>query len=484
MLRRSGRHGHEGRRGRTGPGRPPPALVIPWAPAGPPAGRRRHPALVPLVVLAAALAAATGLLAAGTRGVPAAAGTRTVARLGPAVEVGARAPAPAGPAPAPVPPAVLGQADAAFSLRLLAAAGSADPAGDTVVDAAGASEGLALLALAGRGATAHQIEVALGTAGIDPRAEVRGWGRLVGRLGRPRPGGADLTGAVGLWTQDGLPLHAAYLAQLRAWAGAGVWQVDLAGHPARARAAIDRWAAGHTGGAVPGLLGPGALPAGTAMVLADADRFVGAWSSPFSPATVTAPFDGPGGPRPVPYLAYPARQPPLLAAAVLGPGAPGLAGTEAVQLPYRGGRMAALVVLPAPGVTVARLLAALGGSGLNQVVGALRPLRVALWLPELHLTGSTDLVPALRDLGVTTAFGPRADFGALTPAPLRLGWVRQGTALSVTPWGTAASGATAAGGVLAAYDPQLSVRVDRPFLFVVRDTVTGAVLVAAAVSRP
>ena len=63
--------------------------------------------------------------------------------------------------------------------------------------------------------------------------------------------------------------------------------------------------------------------------------------------------------------------------------------------------------------------------------------------------------------------------------------VRQAATLDVTKWGTVATAATAVvADATAAESPVVTVRINRPFLFVIRDTKTGAILFTATVSNP
>jgi serpin B len=161
-----------------------------------------------------------------------------------------------------------------------------------------------------------------------------------------------------------------------------------------------------------------------------------------------------------------------------------LPSCTAIQLPYRGGRFAALAIMPRSG-SVEDLLAGMEPARLAGIVGALRPGRIELRMPRFTTTASVQLDGALQGLGMRSAYRGDADFSALSSTRLRLGTVVQRVFLSVGEKGTQAAAAT--GAVLeptAAVLPARVVAFDRPFLFLVRDTATGAILFAAAVEHP
>ena len=110
---------------------------------------------------------------------------------------------------------------------------------------------------------------------------------------------------------------------------------------------------------------------------------------------------------------------------------------------------------------------------------------MAVELPKVSLRSSLDMIPPLRQAGMGTAFGPAADFTGLSPAAGRIGMVVHAATLQVGEKGTVASAATAVG-VLPASAPLTAgtVRFNRPYLLLVRDTATGEPLFLARVADP
>jgi serpin B len=109
-----------------------------------------------------------------------------------------------------------------------------------------------------------------------------------------------------------------------------------------------------------------------------------------------------------------------------------------------------------------------------------------LSMPALHLSVSAPLDPMLSAMGLGPAYSG-ADFSPMLGpgggSNHALATVRQAATLDVDPWGTDAAAATGAVAV-----PMLalnrSVTIDHPYLFLIRDTVTGALLFTAVVENP
>jgi serpin B len=122
---------------------------------------------------------------------------------------------------------------------------------------------------------------------------------------------------------------------------------------------------------------------------------------------------------------------------------------------------------------------------------------VRLWLPRFTFEyGPASLMQPLRALGMTDAFDrDRADFsgmleGPTSEPPLIIDDVLHKAFIGVDEEGTEAAAATivlvpagAAPG-MPTPPPPIEVHIDRPFLFAIRDTVTGTILFLGRVLDP
>ena len=173
-------------------------------------------------------------------------------------------------------------------------------------------------------------------------------------------------------------------------------------------------------------------------------------------------------------------------------------GWTAVSLPYRGGKLAMVALLPAAGAgrcplpgpaalgTITAGLAAAGpAGGASGAAPAAGGGRAGVALPKVNLSSRASLKGLLSGLGMGVAFSPAADFSALSPQACCIGLVEQAATLRVGEKGTVASAATAVGLVPTAVQEQpAQIVFDRPYLLLVTDTATGEPLFLARVADP
>lgn len=115
-------------------------------------------------------------------------------------------------------------------------------------------------------------------------------------------------------------------------------------------------------------------------------------------------------------------------------------------------------------------------------------------LPRFHSEVTTDLGDPLVTLGLRIAFDcDSADFGGMAratvasrPMPLCIGKAMQKAYIDVDEEGTEAAAVTGIGMLTASSlpPPPIEFIVDRPFLFVLRDEMTGADLFVGRIARP
>jgi serpin B len=113
---------------------------------------------------------------------------------------------------------------------------------------------------------------------------------------------------------------------------------------------------------------------------------------------------------------------------------------------------------------------------------------VELGLPKFRLETSYDLVPPLKNLGMKAPFSKEiADFSGMgwPQGKLWIGQVRHKAFVEVNEEGTEAAAATAVGMVTTVMVEQPAVfRADHPFLFLIRDRKSGALLFLGRVANP
>jgi len=301
----------------------------------------------------------------------------------------------------------------------------------------------------------------------------------LGAAGSGTPGHPLVTTANALWVQKGFGARPGFLDALRTGFGAHAEEIDFH-DPAGARKVVNDWASQQTDGVIPEVLHPPKPDPDTVLMLANAIYLKADWARPFThEATQPGPFTlGDGQVIQVPTMHGIA----LRSYARVG-------GVQAVQLGYRGGRLAMLALLPRAGGLPA-LERGLTAARLDRIVAALRPTTLDLAMPKFHFHSSLDLIPPLKALGMTDAFDPsRADLSGIAPispsSRLVLNLVVQDADVAVDEKGTVAAAVTAVGvAPTAAPLAPHRLALDRPFLVVIRDRKAGTPLFMARVADP
>lgn len=277
-----------------------------------------------------------------------------------------------------------------------------------------------------------------------------------------------LTNAV--WGQEGFPFREAYLSTLVDHYGGGFNEVDFTEDPGGVRKGVNAWVADQTEDRIDELLPPESLSPKTRLVLTNAIYFMANWQYPFEksstePAEFTA-LDGTTAE--VPMMSQDQEFPVAE-----------VDGARAVDLPYVGGDVSMLVILPPEG-GFESYEAAFDAAELNRIVDALEERRGYVKLPRFAFDSAFELKQTLSAMGMPDAFDPgAADFSGMTESTqndnLYVDEIYHDTHVAVDEMGTEAAAATA----VLIYEvslPPTVLEADRPFLFVIRDRPTGTVL--------
>ncbi|GEM_PF-464657 len=451
----------------------------------------RHPTGRSAAAAAAAAAiVAASLVTAGCGTAPArpVGGGRPARGSGEIVGVAARVPA--------VSARQLAAADTQFGLDLLSAWCRAEPQGNIVFSPSSLASGLGMAYLGARGATEQAMARVLHLPPPARRllAELRS--RTAALRGLDSPG-VTVTGSDRAWIDPALvrATRHSYLNAVATGYRAGVWRAPLLTRPVLAARQIDAAIGAATRGHIPRLVSAGQLR-GVGWVLTDALYLNARWARPFQ-----ASMTGPGQFRTAAGRSVTARY-------LNGGGYryTTLGGWTGVALPYRGGKLTMLALLPAagaaggtgtatagcPSLTAAQLGAiearlAPGPAGSPGPAGPAGPAASAsIALPRISLSTKAQLNGLLSRLGMGIAFTPAADFTGLSGQACCIGFVEHAATLTVAEKGTVASAATAVGVLPSSLEvagPPV-IRFDRPYLLVIADTVTGEPLFLARVANP
>jgi serpin B len=347
----------------------------------------------------------------------------------------------------------------------------------------------AMLRMGAKGETAAQIDKAFGfpagvaeafnalTAGlitttappvVTPQPSAPDKGNTVD----PPPAPPVLTIANALFAQSNYPLVPDFANTLARQFGSAVQTTDFA-RPQAALDAINHWADVHTAGRIKTILDQ--LDPATRLVLLNAVYLKASWTKAFQDAG-TRDFRTADG----------AEQVPMMKREDEDLGYAKGSNWQAVTLPYFGNRLAMRVILPTGTATPADLMT----GQVLAAAGRTKTAAVNVTMPSFDFGSDLDLKRLLPGLGISDAFDPvTADLSGITTLEkLFAAQAVHKANITVDRLGTTASAVTAIGVSATAARiptiPPIEFTVDRPFVFEIVDTRTGAPLFVGSVANP
>ncbi|MFC1864578.1 serpin family protein [Chloroflexota bacterium] len=279
-----------------------------------------------------------------------------------------------------------------------------------------------------------------------------------------------------IWGQDGYEFLSEFIDILAENYGAGMRTLDFMNAPEESRITINNWVSDQTEGRIEDLIPQGVIDALTRLVLTNAIYFNAAWQYPFREDMTE---DGTfylldGGEVTVPMM----RQTESFGYAEGN-------GYQAVELPYDGRELSMVLMLPQAGRFEA-FEDSLDTQRVDAIVKDLTRRQVALTMPKFEFESGFSLGKQLAAMGMPIAFSGNADFSGMTGnRDLFISDVIHKAFVSVDEAGTEAAAATAVVMKLtAAPEAPVEVTADRPFVFLIRDIETGAILFIGRVTTP
>jgi serpin B len=279
-----------------------------------------------------------------------------------------------------------------------------------------------------------------------------------------------------IWGQKDYEFLDEFLDTLAENYDAGLRIVDFINETEEARVTINDWVEEQTEGRIEDLIPQGAVNALTRLVLTNAIYFNAAWAYPFEP---TATQDGPfhlldGGQVTVPMMTQSEQF-----------GYAEGEGYVAVELPYDGRELSMVILLPDTDQFEA-FEDNLDAQSVDAIISDMAYRQVNLTMPKFEFESELNLTGTLSDMGMPIAFDAgAADLSGMTGArELFITDILHKAFVSVDEAGTEAAAATAViVGLTAVLDP-VTVTLDSPFIFLIRDIETGAVLFVGRVMNP
>ena len=283
----------------------------------------------------------------------------------------------------------------------------------------------------------------------------------------------DMRIANAIWFRQGFPFHQSFFDTVSHYFDARVAAVDFSSPATPAR--INAWVDTATAGKITHVVDE--IDDTLVMLLMNAIYFKGSWRSQFDPdLTRDAPFVTERG------TSYTARMMHLddeqVALASLN-------GVQAVDLPYGNAAFTMTAILPPTGMDVDAFIETLDQPKWEAIIGALHHVKGDVYLPKFRLAWEDTLNSDLKSMGMENAFCDGcANFLRMSPAgdQLFIDFVQQNTFIEVNEEGTEAAAVTTVGIGFTSGPP--TIRFDRPFVFVIRERLTGTILFMGKVAVP
>jgi serpin B len=256
--------------------------------------------------------------------------------------------------------------------------------------------------------------------------------------------------------------------------GSGLNEADFVRQPEAERRRINKWVEDQTNNRIKELLQPPHITPNTTMVLVNAIYFKGNWKTQ---------FDAKKTREGVFHTSDDKRIDVKMMHADMKCGYARFEDVSMVELPYAGGELSMVVLLPRMPDGLPKLEEKLTHENLKKWLADLKDRgSLEITLPKFKMETSFDLVPAIQALGVKAAFGA-ADFGGMAEgdgAPITA--IVHKSFVDVNEAGTEAAAATAVVRADSAFPPPFVA--NHPFLFLIRDAKKGTILFMGRVEKP
>ena len=281
-----------------------------------------------------------------------------------------------------------------------------------------------------------------------------------------------------IWGQQDFHFEEDFLDTLALNYGAGLRLLDYIQAPEESRQTINKWVSDQTQDKIQDLIPEGAVTSDTRLVLSNAIYFKATWMEPFEESLtengIFYGLDGEESEVPLMSLGSDSSFPYYQGE-----------GYQAIALPYLGGQVSMLVLIPDEG-TFDQFEGDFSKDLLDQVISEMQYSSVRLVFPKFEFETEISLAKTLAAMGMPEAFSGAADFSGMTgDKDLFISDVFHKAYVGVDEKGTEAAAATAVMMRLtSAPENPIELTVDRPFLFAIRDHQTNSILFMGRVVSP
>ena len=362
-----------------------------------------------------------------------------------------------------------------FSFALFRRLSEAQAGSNVFVSPLSASMALGMTMNGAAGATLDGMRQTLGFGSTDEQ-QINGGYQGVLALLRGLDASTQLEVANSIWYRQDLAVNPSFLQTTRSAFSAEVHALNFADAPGTL-AAVNGWVNDKTRGKIPSILE--SVDPSDVMYLLNAIYFKGSWRDRFDPQqTRDASFHAADGSAQPAKLMH--RQDAILYLAT--------PRFQAAELPYGNGAFAMTILLPSEGTNIDDFAASLTRADWNSWTAQLHTQQVILDLPRFKLSYERTLNNDLSAMGMGIAFDSRgADFSRMASVSadqrLFISFVKQKAFVDVNEEGTEAAAVTVVGISVTSLPAIPTMRVDRPFVFVIRERLSGTLLFMGKITK-
>ena len=365
----------------------------------------------------------------------------------------------------------IGASGNAFTFGLLREVNRAQRDSNVFLSPLSASMALGLAMNGAAGTTADEMRRSLGFREMPLGTINEGYRDLIGLLRGLDPT-TELRVANSIFHDRDFPFEQSFFSTGKTWFDAEVEGLDF--HAPSSVNTINTWASRATNGKIPKIMEQ--IDPDAVMFVINAVYFKGTWRSRFDPReTADAQFRSLGGVDEAVKLMHQEEKLRYFEDTEV----------QAVDLLYGNSAFAMTVVLPRAGRDINATAEALTGEAWAELTAKFTEQEVNLYLPKLTLRYERTLNDDLKALGMRQAFDPNAaNFIGMSPrGDLYISTVKQQTFVDIHEEGTEAAAVTTVTMAPTSMPIIPMMRVDRPYLFAIRERFSGTILFIGKVVR-
>ncbi|CAL1546575.1 unnamed protein product [Lymnaea stagnalis] len=335
---------------------------------------------------------------------------------------------------------------------------------------------LSMAYLGARGGTAEEMKSVLQVSNLkDPHGP---HGDLIKDLNTVED--ADVYIANSAWYNEKYNVFDAYKNELTRTYDAYVERLVFNSANAKPEEPINSWVANKTESNIREIIEPDSLTeSGTALVLVNTIYFNSNWSRQFSEAdTRNGDFKREDGSTVKVDL--------MKKTGVFGYKESAFDNADLARIPFENYRFAFYVLLPKLTKRLGEVEKTISReySNPDDWFKNMEETYMSVTLPKFKLTASMELAESLKKMGMPTAFSDRANFSGITDRRIYISRVVQKAVVDVREAGVTAAASTAVITVGSSGAKTIDFRVDRGFLYFIRDDDTGNILFQGKFSDP